>query len=442
MRLRQILTSIILIILTSFYIFPFEFVFLPGVNTKMIMAAIGAIFLILDCSMSRNIILKKDILAVIMISFFISLASLLSMTYNNTIDPSFLTYPVSMFVWIGGAYCLIRCISLLDGDADVIRICNYIIAVCTIQCIIAYLASITPPLKAFIDSFVGGEEAFMGKAEGRLYGIGAALDPSGLRFSAALCMIAFAGCKYFKQLSRIEVIAYLVAFAIIAVIGNMIARSTTMGLVISLVFITLFSIIPSDTGEKSTGFIKTIGISLLIIIPVCVALYRTDDSFRENIRFGFEGFFSLAETGEWHTNSTDILTESMVVFPETMKTWIVGDGYGANPYDLDQNYIGQNFHGFYMATDIGYLRFIFYFGVIGMLLLVAYICKVTHTCIRAFPAFTWMFLMILGVNLAGWFKVSTDIFLIFAPFLCLCMNGDYEDHSFRSLDEGESEDSE
>lgn len=428
----RLLKYMLLTILTSFYLFPFEFIFLPGINTKMIMAALGVVIIIMDFAQARSITLNKDILIVVMISLGIFLTSFLSMSYNSTNDPSFLTYPVSMFVWLGGAYCLIRFISVMDDNDNIVHLCNYIIIACTAQCIIAYIASINPAIKAFIDSFLGGENAFMGKAEGRLYGIGAALDPSGQRFSAALCMITYIGCKFFKKLSVFEVIAYLVSFAIIAVIGNMMARSTTMGLVISLLFMIVFSFKHASSGEKRTGFVRTVGISLLVLIPICVALYRNDVNFRHNIRFGFEGFFSLAETGKWQTNSTDILTEDMIVFPETMKTWIIGDGYGANPYDLDQYYVGEDFHGFYMATDIGYLRFIFYFGVIGMLLLIAYISKVALTCVRAFPAYTWMFLMILGVNLAGWFKVSTDIFLVFAPFLCLCLNGDYEDHSFQT----------
>lgn len=436
--MRQVLISLVLIIFTSFYIFPFEFVFLPGINTKMAMSAFGALILAYDFAKKRSIDLNKDMIAVVILALLISLTSLLSMTYNNTVDPSFLTYPVSMLVWLGGAYFLIRCIDTLDTYSSTAKICNYIIAVCTIQCIIAYIASLIPAVKAFIDSFLGGDEAFMGKAEGRLYGIGASLDPSGLRFSAALAMIAFIGCNYFEKLSKAVSMLYIVAFVIISVIGNMIARSTTIGLAVSLSYILTYSLLPTINKERNFGFVKLLILCLLILVPICIVLYQTDYSFRSNLRFGFEGFFSLFEKGYWQTNSTDILTENMIVFPETLKTWIIGDGYGANPYNIDQNYIGEDFHGFYMGTDVGYLRFIFYFGIIGMFLLIAYICKVAHTCIKAFPGFTWMFLMILGVNLIGWFKVSTDIFVVFAPFLCLCLTGKYEDLSFANDTESES----
>ena len=62
----------------------------------------------------------------------------------------------------------------------------------------------------------------------------------------------------------------------------------------------------------------------------------------------------------------------MIVFPDNLHTWIIGDGYFDNPFNRDMNYIGPNFGGYYMATDIGYLRFLFYVGLIGLLLFCVY----------------------------------------------------------------------
>lgn len=72
---------------------------------------------------------------------------------------------------------------------------------------------------------------------------------------------------------------------------------------------------------------------MCVVIPVFVSLYYTNDTFYKNIRFGFEGFFSLWETGKWQTSSNDILLEHMIVFPDNWRTWLIGDGYAANPLD-------------------------------------------------------------------------------------------------------------
>ncbi|MEE1021981.1 MAG: hypothetical protein U0L83_02420, partial [Muribaculaceae bacterium] len=152
---------------------------------------------------------------------------------------------------------------------------------------------------------------------------------------------------------------------------------------------------------------------------------------RKNIEFGFEGFFSLAEKGEWQSNSNDILRD-MLVFPDNVKTWLIGDGYAANPLDntsgnADPYYTGPSFHGFYMQTDIGYCRVIFYFGVVGLCILLGLFITTTKLLVRRFYEYKIMFILLLCINLIGWCKVSTDIFVVFAPFLCIsCDDNDKE----------------
>lgn len=72
-----------------------------------------------------------------------------------------------------------------------------------------------------------------------------------------------------------------------------------------------------------------------------------------------------------------------------------------------------------MGTDVGYLRFIFYFGLIGLVAFSTFMCYATKICVDAFKNYKWLFLLILATNFIVWFKVSTDLFVIFAPFLAL-----------------------
>lgn len=403
-------------ILTSFYFFPFEFVFLPGINTKMAMAGVGLVWFVFNIAKGRKGNVDKDFFVLSLIALSLSLFSLIAMIYNNTQDGSFLTYFVSMWVWLGGAYTAVNVMKTVHGYISVELVCNYLIAVCVIQCILAYSMSIVPTLKNFIDSFLGGEDAFMGKAEGRLYGIGAALDVAGQRFSAVLVMLAFLTYKRTNN-KNVVTLLYVLAFFIIAVVGNMMARTTTVGVSIALLFWTIDALM-NKSNDNVMQFWRMFGLVAVCIIPIIIFQYNADPAFREKLRFGFEGFFSLVETGKWETSSNDILFEHMIVFPETIKTWLVGDGYGANP-EGDPYYIGPDFHGFYMGTDIGYLRFLFYFGIFGLIALVSLICYAAGICVRRFQSYRMMFLLILAVNLIVWFKVSTDIFMVFALFLCI-----------------------
>ena len=56
----------------------------------------------------------------------------------------------------------------------------------------------------------------------------------------------------------------------------------------------------------------------------------------------------------------------MYVFPDNLKTWLIGDGYFSNPYNIDPYFTGRFVGGYYMSTDVGYLRFIFYSGLVGI----------------------------------------------------------------------------
>lgn len=425
------LVHIISVILTSFYFFPIETVFLPGVNTKMALAGIGLLIFGKRLAQRRDAGINKDFFILSLLALGISLISLLTMTINNTPDASFLTYFISMWVWMGGAYTVVRWLDTAYGYVNVRLVCNQLIAVCVIQCLIAWTKDVYPPLQAWVDSFVGGE-AFMGNTkEARLSGIGAALDVAGLRFSAVSVMIGYILSKA-EELSHKQVVTYLASFLIIAVIGNMMSRTTTVGVGLALVYwiysTNLFSLKQNIKNQKLWLWLGGI---LCVVIPIFMYLYFTNDTFYKNIRFGFEGFFSLWETGKWQTSSNDILLKHMIVFPDNWVTWLIGDGYAANPADktlsfFDPYYTGPVYHGYYMGTDIGYLRYIFYFGLVGTFVFVFFMWKSAWACIHRFKNYKMMFLMILLVNYIGWFKVSTDIFLVFAIFLVLSKKDDVQ----------------
>lgn len=112
----------------------------------------------------------------------------IAVVWNDTHDYTYATYLVSMWVWVSGAYVVICTIRGLHGGISVGLTCNYLIAVCAAQCLIALAMDQYPPLKHFVDGFLGST-GFMGKMEDRIYGIGASLDVAGSRFSAALIMI-------------------------------------------------------------------------------------------------------------------------------------------------------------------------------------------------------------------------------------------------------------
>lgn len=430
------IVKILLGILVSFYFFPFEFTFLPGYNTKMIMAVFGLALWGFNLARRRTFESNSSLFTLSSIALVVSLCGVFSVIANNTRDYTYASYIMSMWVWLGGAYFVVEIIRSVQKKISVEIICHYLIGVCVAQCFIAILIDNYPAVKAVVHSLVS--TGFMNAVEleekERLYGIGCALDVAGTRFAAVLVMIAALIAKHKTNVRRLYV--YMMSFIIILVIGNMIARTTTVGVLLAIVYWMIVSYPYSFTiNRSSTGVFKHVLLVFAVALPILISLYNNNPEVREDIRFAFEGFFSLVEKGEWDVSSNDRLM-NMYVFPDNAKTWIIGDGYFDGPTNTDPYYVGPPMTGFYMWTDVGYLRFIFYFGLIGLAAFMYFFFKCGQACAHKFRSYALLFWLLMLLNFIIWFKVSTDIFVVFALFLCISQedNDTYENSISDPLD--------
>lgn len=412
---------IMIMLLASLYCFPVTFTFLPGANSKMILAVAGLIVYLMKLARRPYNGLSKNMLLLSAIALLVSFWSLFSITINNTSDTAYVSYIVSMWTWIGGAYALISAIRALHGSASVVLLTNYLTAAAVFQCLSALAIDMIPAVRSFSYSYFDlGQEWLEDKAE-RLYGFGAALDPAGIRFALILTMITGVLTKITRTRYARYIWLYIVSFIIIAVVGNMIARTTTTGLIVAAIIVA-WHLVNDNRRRKGMrlsykAFWNWV-IILLCGIIACYWLYHVSEPFRENLRFGFEGFFSLIENGTWEVQSNDKLM-TMYVWPETTRTWLIGDGYFSNPYYSDPLYTGEYTEGYYMGTDVGYLRFIFYFGLAGLITFCCFFIRAGITCASISPDYRRLFYCLLLVHFIVWLKVSTDSFVIFAPLLML-----------------------
>ncbi len=413
--MKRYLLVILTIIILSFYFFPFQFRFMPTVNTKMVLAGIGLLVVAVELGRSKNSMIDKDILIISGLAGFVSLAGLISVTYNDTNDFTYASYIVSMWVWLSAAYVVMTVMRSVHGEVSIFLLCNYLIGLCVVQCVLALAMEYYLPVKDFIYGIIDqGTASFLEKKD-RLSGLGVGLDVAGSRFSSVLVMLAYVCVRYKEQVSKYSYL-YVLAFCIISVVGNMIARTTSVGMIIAIVYFIVAAKLYELNVHSKRFLLSLLGV-LMIAIPVLTYYYVNIPDFYQKVRFGFEGFFSLVEKGKWEVYSNEIL-QNMYVFPESLKTWLIGDGYfGATT--LDPYYTGKEWRGFYMATDVGYLRFIFYFGLLGLFAFSFFMYRVAKVCMNRFSSHKLLFWMLLAINFIIWFKVSTDIFLVFALFLCI-----------------------
>ena len=120
MKIIQVLLTLVL---TSFFFFPFYTTFLPTINTKMIVAALGGILLLVKLARTGSAQIDKGIFSVSLWAALVSLVSLMSMVLNNTPDDSYLGYVVSMWVWLSAAYFVVSAIRFTHGSVTIERVC-------------------------------------------------------------------------------------------------------------------------------------------------------------------------------------------------------------------------------------------------------------------------------------------------------------------------------
>ena len=425
-------------IIVSLFYFPVNFTFFPVV-TKNILAVVGIVCLGIVLIRKKEFTLPRSLLILLLLASFVSIVALFSITYNQTPDTTYVSYITSAIIWTSAAFATCCIIWLTHKRIDLPLVVNYLAAVGVFQCAIAMVIHYVPAVQMFVDANISQGQDLL-KDMGRLYGIGLFLDAGGSRLAGILIGIAYLLEQTRQERGHTPQVWLVFAFIGITVIGNIIARTTLVGTLIGLAYIILMEL--RNIGWKESGFRSSLGTwigTLLVIIPVVSVLYNTSEDFHELMRFGFEGFFSLFEKGEWNVDSNNTL-KSMVVWPEELRTWIIGDGYFANQRN-DPNYIGTaTTEGFYMGTDIGYLRFIFYFGIVGLIAISAVMVYAGLIGSEYYPQHILLFVMGIICNFVVWLKVATDMF----PFLiflgCIAfLNMDLDFIRNKEKEEGEDE---
>lgn len=403
----------LLVIITSMFYFPFEFKALPGVNVKMMLAVVGLLFCLRTLLKRGSFAVPKQLLVLLAFAGSVSLASLFSITIHQTPDTTYVGYVTSFCVWLSAAYAVCNLIKAVHGSVTVRLVLDYLAAVCFFQCVAAIMIDNIPAFKAAVDAVIEQNQDLMEELE-RLYGIGASLDVAGGRFATVLVGLSFYLSDKRCELTTVRRAVYFFLFLSISIIGNMIARTTLVGMGVGMAFMAV-----GFFRERTDRWLmKRISSVVIVVLSITVSvwLYGTSAKARSLYRFGFEGFFSLVERGEWSVGSNEKL-KTMIVLPETLHTWFLGDGYFVNSRN-DINYLGNSTrYGYYMGTDIGYLRFIFYFGILGLIPMMGVIISSSIICIRCFRREALLFIMALTVGLIIWLKVATDIFCFLAPFL-------------------------
>lgn len=404
-RIVQVFMVLLTGLMMSFYFHPTVILALPIYNTKILLAIFGGGMLVFNTIRTKDYALSKGLLYALMIAGVFALVNYISLIINDSQDYSYTGYPMSALVWVMGAYGAITFVRWTHGKVTIELVVRYLAGGAAFHSILSQLIDRNESVKNFITSifYVAADMEEMQ----RLYSFGVGLDPSGVRFAVILIMIA--GVLTLSKVVKKSIglmIFYFLCFAIISVLGNIISRTTTLGMGLGLFAFAISTGLYKFVIKVSRiKIMRVFGGILALGVPLTIYYYNTNASFRDQIEYGFEGFFSLVESGEFQTGSTDELS-TMWVWPTDTQTWIIGSGHFGSRSEGNYNYF----------SDIGYCRFIFYSGLIGITVFGLYfIYNAIHFSIR-YPRYKYIFLLMIVVTFVIWTKVATDIFQLYALF--------------------------
>lgn len=176
--------------------------------------------------------------------------------------------------------------------------------------------------------------------QGRLVGIGASFFASGILNSFFLVLLA--GFLVCNKLNITDSIRYYILAFLLSFIGVMASRTTIIGIILFLII--------SISRKPLFVFYSVFP---LLFISIIVDWFASDSRLRDLLMFGTNFLFDYKNSQA--NDSTGALLEMLNIAPTNFKTWIIGDGFYHN-----------NSGGYYMSTDVGYLRILFATGLIGL----------------------------------------------------------------------------
>jgi len=410
-NINNIIKKSSLCILFFIYIYPLKFNFFPFSSTRITISVIGILLFIIDGltnSKKKMIIIRKEWLLIFSSLIAVCVIALSTNLINGTTETYFITFPLSMIAIMGASYAVVRVVKAVYHQISFDIISRYIIISIVFQMILTVLMFMSPFLKDSMLSLLTEnyrqELGIESLKHVRIIGFGSQFFAAGVVNCFTLILLAILiknKCSGNRRTTFLKL-----GFILVSIVGTMMSRTTLIGILLSFA---IFS-------YKSKIFIlksSTIKLCIIFAVLVVLSVYFMPSSVYNKIktasRFGFEMFYNYFEKGELTSKSTKDLSRMFDVFPQNLKTWIIGDGYYSDPF---------NRLLYYMNTDVGYARLLFYFGTIGLLAYFTYqiaLLKIAYKITEnAFPLFFFTIaILLLILNLKG----TTDMTSLVSLFI-------------------------
>lgn len=275
----------------------------------------------------------------------IVICSLIAAVGNSTWNFQFVGYFVSMLMIFFAAYLFLSLFPLYikkkDGLESLLKV--YVNAV-LVQSFFAVIMFVIPSLGEKLMAIfpvMGSDEIIEHSLGFRLIGLGSAFFGAGVINGLGLITIVYLYLKGYIH----NVFKWVIIYIFIFFVGMMMARTTVIGFTISIFLLLIWK--PLNQKEIVKKWKWIVILLMAIVIAISFILANASENL---INFIFEFFQNYDKTGRLESASTNRMME-MYVWPDNLRTWLIGDGL----FNLGEDY--------YMSTDVGFMRLIYYGGI-------------------------------------------------------------------------------
>lgn len=329
--------------------------------------------------------------------------SLLTGILNRTFDFSFAKYCISVLMFFFAAIFVYNILNTFLGKDKILNIdflVKLFIIIVTLQSIISILMFLIP---GFTDTLYAifsvpeSEEATLEDNIGmRLIGLGSYFFAAGVIHGLSLIFTVYLYLK--NKINKKWIIVYIFNFFV----GLLMARTTVIGFAVSILFMVIWK--PLNVFYIKQKFKWGIYLVLLFVIALIGIIMVVDEKV---LKWAFEFFYNYSDSGSFESSSTNRLKE-MYVIPTNFFTYIIGDG----KYNLPNG-------DYYMSTDVGYLRLLYYGGIpmivsfyFFMYYISKYIVKYNTSIIDKYLFFI-IFLYLIILNFKGLADLNSVLVIIY-----------------------------
>jgi hypothetical protein len=357
--LKVFITQVLLFL----YLYSIPLKGLPfGIGTRIVFSICGLLIVVYGLFSLRikfNFIsINRFLLSLLSFVLLLVITIYTSCFINSTTDTSLIRISFSYLLTILSVYFFYRIISNLFPKIFFLSLLNMIVICSVIQVSTALLMFVSPDFKELIISMIDPKDFLIEEillfSNFRLIGLGSNPFVTGFTNGFSLILLSF---LIKKNQNRKLLIFYIVSFLMILVVGSMIARTTLIGGFLSICSLLLsIRLHKINLNKLILKMLMYLGLVLFLVIFIKSLDKGFVSKINDSFEYGFEAFYNLKSGHGAQTESTNELKE-MYFFPDKLSTYIIGDGYYMNPY---------NSLSYYMNTDAGYIRLLYYIGLFGL----------------------------------------------------------------------------